>query len=1084
MSDSALPLNVLLVEDSQSDAELNLAPLERDGWRIDWRRVETPQAFRRDLAEFAPDVVLSAHTLPSFTSLEAVQILRLTDADTPFILVASTMGEESAAALMRAGASDYVLKSHRQRLAPAVRRSLHDAQARRERRQAARALRRSEARYRSLAQASAQIVWWTDAQGRMRERQPIWSDATGQSGARARGLGWLRALHPDDIEAVAATWQQALADGSLYRSEHRLRMGDGNYRWIDVRAAPVRDDNGDIVEWIAAGNDITQAKEREHALQASEARYRALFESALDGILVMRDGRIVDCNPRALTIFACTRGELLGQTLLSLSAPVQPNGNTAPSLLERCNRALAAGCEQDFEWRCLRPDGGEVDTEVRMNPVDLGRGSYSQAIVRDIGRRVRADEERRKLSQAIEQSAEAIFITDVRGVIEYVNPAFERITGYRREELVDRTPRMLASGRHDRTYFRKLWKTVLSGKAFDDVLINRRKNGELYTEEKSITPLKNARGDITHFISTGRDITEQLNVQERLARLAYYDALTGLPNRSLLQDRLQQALRQAQRQGGRVLVAQLALDRFKLINESAGQETGDAVLKAVADRLAAVVGEQGTLARVGGDEFVLVIPLGEDPEEPARWGIGLQEALSGPVSVAEGEFFVAASAGLALFPGNGSDVATLLRNAETAVHRCKERSPGGYEFFAPAMRETAIRRLSTEAGLRRALERDEFELWYQPQVALADGAMSGLEALLRWRSGEHGLVFPGRFLPMLEQTGLIIPVSEWVLDRACRQLAHWIAAGRSGVRVSVNLSWSHFSRADLLRSVTAGLEDHGVAGEQLGLELTESTLAREPEQAVRLLAALREMGVHLALDDFGTGYSCLSYLKRLPIDTVKIDRSFVQDVTTEPNDATIVRTIIAMSHTLQMSVLAEGVERESQLAFLRREQCDAVQGFYFGKPWEPEEAGARLDGGGCFRLPALSGDGDRTILLVDDEAEVRTALRGALNGDGCRVLEAADAGEALELLAVHPEVRVVIADYRMPRMTGTELLARVRELHPLAVGMVLCADADRDQLADAGMGGPQHRLLTKPWDEHELRAAIGEALARAPRTGT
>lgn len=537
--------------------------------------------------------------------------------------------------------------------------------------------------------------------------------------------------------------------------------------------------------------------------------------------------------------------------------------------------------------------------------------------------------------RAIGSSTNAIIITDHTrrdDPIVYVNPGFERITGYSAQEVLGKNCRFLL--REDRMQpeidtIRAAIREQREGRA---VLRNYRKDGSLFWNDLQIAPVRDDDGQVTHFVSVQNDITEIKRYQDELERHANYDALTGLPNRNLLADRVRQALAYAQRYGHMVAVAFLDLDNFKFVNDSLGHTTGDALLKTVGERLKSCVRDADTVARQGGDEFVMV--LFDQPNEESISSVLRRalEVVSRPYQVEGREFFVTCSAGCSLYPQDGHDEETLLKNADTAMYRAKEVGRNNFQFFTSEMNVRVSERLSLEAGLRRALERDELFLEYQPQTDLKSGRIVGAEALVRWNHPDLGRVPPSRFIPLAEETGLIVGIGEWILDAAVRQNRAWQDAGLLRLPVSVNVSARQSRHHDIVRSVAVALADSGLEPRYLELELTETMIIHGAEEFISVLERLKALGVLLAIDDFGTGYSSLSYLRRFPVNRLKVDQSFVSAVTGNPGDALIARTIIALGHDLGLRIVAEGVETREQLEFLRANDCDEIQGYYFSKP--------------------------------------------------------------------------------------------------------------------------------------------------------
>ncbi|MHB8252876.1 MAG: GGDEF/EAL domain-containing response regulator [Acidiferrobacter sp.] len=559
-------------------------------------------------------------------------------------------------------------------------------------------------------------------------------------------------------------------------------------------------------------------------------------------------------------------------------------------------------------------------------------GERTAALTAEIGERKQAEVAIRKLSSAVEQTADSICITNTNGVIEYINPAFETITGYGGDEAIGKTPRIVKSGKHDTQFYSDLWTILGRGEVYRDIFINRRKSGNLYYEEVTIAPLTNDAGVITHYVSAGKDITERMQIQERLHYLANHDVLTDLPNRALFMERLERALSRSQWHERVAAVLFLDLDRFKLVNDTLGHELGDRLLQALALRLCASVRGGDTVARFGGDEFAVFLDDVSSPNDIAPIASKILEALTPPLTIDGHDLFVSASMGICLYPYDGSDAATLLKNADVAMYRAKQQGGNSYQFYQAGMNAQAMMRLDMETHLRRALEREEFVLHYQPQIDLRTGRTTGYEALIRWQRAEHGLISPMDFIPLAEETGLIIPMGEWVLRTACAQCRAWGMEGSQPPRIAVNVSSKQFNGGNLVAIVSRILSETHLGPGILEIEITESVLMHNAQAAIETLRVLSSMGVRISIDDFGTGYSSLSYLKRFPIDVLKVDQSFVRDITTDPDDAAIVSAIITMAHHLDIEVVAEGVETREQLEFLRAQGCDFVQGYYFSRP--------------------------------------------------------------------------------------------------------------------------------------------------------
>jgi len=528
-------------------------------------------------------------------------------------------------------------------------------------------------------------------------------------------------------------------------------------------------------------------------------------------------------------------------------------------------------------------------------------------------------------------ASEGMLITDGSGRIVATNPAFSEITGYTTAEMFERSPSMLKSGRQPENFYRDMWRALDRRGQWQGEIWNRRKNGEVYPEWLSITAVRNQDGATSHYIGLFSDITERKRAEARIHHLAHHDSLTNLPN-LLLQDRLEQAILQSRRVGSHTAVLLLNLDRFKTINDSLGHDLGDGLLQQVAHRCLSVVRETDTVSRPGSDEFVLVVPDIDHPQDAAIVARKLLQTVGRPYLLGDHEITVTASIGIAIFDGDGLTPAELLRNADAAMYRAKAEGRDAYQFYSADMNSASLGDLLLENQLRGALERNELELHYQPKVCATNGRLVGAEALLRWRHPDLGLISPGRFVPVAEESGLIVPIGEWVMREACRQLQVWRDAGMMPVPVAVNLSAHQFTQRKLSSLVEEVLTETRLPAGLLGLELTETMLMRDVDRTIETLNTLQDMGIDLSIDDFGTGYSSLSYLKQFRVNVLKIDRSFVNDIHRENTDGKIAAAVIALAHSLGMKVVAEGVETEAQREFLLAHGCDQFQGYLFGRP--------------------------------------------------------------------------------------------------------------------------------------------------------
>lgn len=553
-----------------------------------------------------------------------------------------------------------------------------------------------------------------------------------------------------------------------------------------------------------------------------------------------------------------------------------------------------------------------------------------------------AKEAQRLASFVFQYAQEGIMITDAEGTILYVNPAFTAITGYTEEEVRGKNPRLLKSGRHDAFFYRQMWESVRRTGQWRGEIWNRRKNGEIYPEWLTISAIKNEKGRITHYVAVFTDITERKRYEEQIKHQALHDPLTDLPNRRLFHDRLAHAIREAKETQRKVAVLFLDLDRFKNINDTLGHILGDELLRHVAKRLSSCVPREGVLARIGGDEFAVLLPALTARAEAERVAKDIVDRFTQPIALGERSLYVSISVGISLYPDDGDDCPTLIKNADMAMYCAKEEGGNRYRFFTPGMRLETVQRWQLENGMRQALELGELQLVYQPQVEAQTGRMVGVEALLRWHHPEQGVMSPATFIPLAEETGFIVPIGDWVLRTACAQAKAWQEAGLPPIRVAVNLSARQFQEGRLEATVRRVLAETGLEPQFLELEITEGIMMTNHTQTVEQLHRLKALGVKVAIDDFGIGYSSLGYLKKFPIDTLKIDKSFIRDCTDVPEDAAIVKAVIALAKNLNIPVVAEGVENPRQLAFLCAEGCDVIQGYLYSPPVSAEEVAELL----------------------------------------------------------------------------------------------------------------------------------------------
>ncbi|PMY62235.1 MULTISPECIES: bifunctional diguanylate cyclase/phosphodiesterase [Pseudomonas] len=762
---------------------------------------------------------------------------------------------------------------------------------------------------------------------------------------------WEILLHPEDADLYHRLRQEQRHAGylQLLQCHLRFRHRSGQWRCFDIREqALARDKYDQVTRIIGVAKDITDQIEASESLRDSERRYRMLAESISD-VIFSTDSKMAlnYVSPSVQSVLGYDAEWIFQNGWQSTIAnPQQLTGIYA--LMERVSKALDKPEQlarlrnqvqtQLFLFDCLRADGRKIPIELRLVLVWDEHGAFEGVlgVGRDISQQRRAEKDLRMAATVFEHSTSAILITDPAGYIVQANEAFSRVSGYAVSQVLDQLPNMLTVDEQQEAHLRYVLKQLHQHSTWEGEVWLKRRNGEHYPAWVGITAVLDDEGDLASYVCFFTDISERKASEQRIHRLAYYDALTHLPNRTLFQDRLHTALQSAERQKSWVVLMFLDLDRFKPINDSLGHAAGDRMLKEMATRLLDCVDDDDTVARMGGDEFTLLLQPRTSREIALNRAIHVAEqilaSLVKPFVLEGREFFVTASIGIALSPQDGNELSQLMKNADTAMYHAKERGKNNFQFYQADMNASALERLELESDLRHALEQQEFILYYQPQFSGDGKRLTGAEALLRWRHPRRGLVPPGDFIPVLEELGLVVDVGDWVISEACRQLKVWHQAKVRVPKVSVNISARQFSDGQLGMRIATILKDTGLPPACLELELTESILMREVSEAMQILDGLKNLGLSIAVDDFGTGYSSLNYLKQFPIDVLKIDRTFVDGLPSGEQDAQIARAIIAMAHSLNLAVIAEGVETHEQLDFLREHGCDEVQGYLFGRP--------------------------------------------------------------------------------------------------------------------------------------------------------
>lgn len=737
------------------------------------------------------------------------------------------------------------------------------------------------------------------------------------------------------IAGVGPGLLQRLQAGSIRNLEMPFRRSNGQVFAGLISAEPFELDTTPAL--VVAVRDISQLKETQQQLQTSEEKFAKAFHASPDGLLLSRvsDGLLLEVNDGFSRITGFNSAMSLDRSTLDLGIWV--NLNERRQMLDLLKRD---GFVRDFSCHIRRNDGQIRLCEMSSRPLPIGDEECMLTIARDITERHLMQEKLQQAATVFESTAEGVLITDTQQHISAVNRAFSEITGYSETEALGHTPRLLASGLHDSAFYAAMWHQLTDEGHWQGEISNRRKNGELYPSWLTISAVRNKDHVITHFVAVFADISSLKHAQAKLDYQAHHDPLTGLPNRTLFESRLLGALNAQQDNGSQGAVLFLDVDRFKHINDSLGHPVGDLLLKGIAVRLREQVRDIDTVARLGGDEFIILLPGLQQASDADHIANKLLYCFTAPFQAGEHEFFISASIGTSLYPKDGSDVATLVKNADAAMYRSKAKGRNRVESYTRDLTAQASERVALEHELRRAIERNELTLFYQPKISLTHSRLVGAEALIRWHHPVFGDVPPEHFIALAEENGMILQIGDWVLEQACLQMHEWHQCYEGFGSLSVNLAGAQLRQPNLLGRIEQLLKDNRLNPELLQLEITENFIMSQAEEALEVLHQLKHLGVQLAIDDFGTGYSSLSYLKRLPLDYLKIDQSFVRGLPDDPHDVAIVRAIIALGRSMQFTIIAEGVETQAQQQFLAGEGCEQIQGYIVSLPLPADEFAA------------------------------------------------------------------------------------------------------------------------------------------------
>jgi diguanylate cyclase (GGDEF)-like protein/PAS domain S-box-containing protein len=951
-------------------------------------------------------------------------------------------------------------------------------------------------------------------------------DLYGWSAAEAIGRNVFGTIFTDELCDFSSFILQEIKEGRRWGGDYEGRRKDGSPMSIRLSLAPIRSSEGHLVGSMCLAHDISHRRDLEKAVRASNERFEIVANATNDIVW--------DWDLSSDTVWWNENlVSLLGHERLNFNTGSSRNGFITPDDRARVTSGISQALSSDAsawqdEYRARRGDGSCVTildrgfilrnkegTAIRMTgammdisarkEAELASNVYAmqQSLLAQFGQKVLAnsdltsimDEATVVVTEGLATKFSRVLKLTADGesfVLKAGRGWDEHCSGYRIPivkskpgegyalQLSSPTP-IVVDDFHVDTRFVASEILTAHGIASAVEVAIRGSDGAYgilgaYSCERHAFSATHVSLLSTIATTLGTAV-ERVASDEKVAHAAQFDALTGLPNRNLFHDRIEQTLTQARRNNWRVGVLYIDLDRFKAVNDTYGHGVGDTLLMLVSNRLGKCVRSGDTVGRLGGDEFAIVISNLSTPDDASLVAKKILEEFSRPFKLDGHETYVTASIGISIYPDDGDNSVILLKNADTSMYRAKEQGRNNVQFFTQELNARVTHRLNVERELRHALERNELELHYQPQVSLDTGRIVSAEALLRWHHPQRGLLAPADFIAIAEESGLIVPIGQWVVDKACAQATTWHRGGHRGLTIAVNISPTEIRRGNLPEQIQTALGRAGLDPGKLEVEITESMAMESAESFIDTLRALKEVGVNIAIDDFGTGYSNLRYLKRFPIDTIKVDQIFVRDIVTDTDDAAIIRAIIAMAHQLKLKVVAEGVETEAQASFLRRNHIDLVQGFLFAAPLAATSFGRLLDTHMAQPLLTKSDSSLRALLLVDDEENILHSLRRALRNEGYTIHTAKSARDALDVLARTP-IGVIVSDERMPEITGTEFLKRVSALYPNTIRIMLSGYTDLAVVTRAVNEGSIYRFLTKPWEDDALREDIREAFRR------
>ncbi|MDP3847159.1 MAG: EAL domain-containing protein [Pseudomonas sp.] len=843
------------------------------------------------------------------------------------------------------------------------------------------------------------------------------------------------------------------------------RLGAALYQQEKNHAQQLQAKQQELLSSLAEGEQLRSSA------ATNEQLYKSLFNESPDIILLSdNSGKIIDANTSAVNLFKYPRARLTGFTVGSLLLAPANNNNSSRLPNVKIN---------NFEIPCFDSNKEKLNLNICHFPIEINGEQFgSFTVARDFSKFREAQHDSLLRLRALDACSNGIVISDARQShqpIVYVNSAFERITGYGAHEVLGRNCRFLSRGIAETKEREILRNAILRGESAKVVIQNARKDGSLFWNDLKIEPVYDEDHALSHYVGVQTDVTEQRQYITDLSFYATHDRLTALPNRALLEDRLEHSYVTAKRYNQLMAVVFIDLDDFKPINDTFGHAIGDEVLKEVSERLRCQSRNSDTLARLGGDEYILLLSEIHSELQVVTIVERIIDCIDKAFHINDLELHITCSVGISLYTPDIDSSQILLQQADMAMYRAKQNGRNTYSIYTSDLDVAATDNMRLRNDLRTAIQHEQLIIHYQPQIDGRTGRVSGIEALLRWNHPVRGMISPVEFIPLAEANGQIVPIGQWVLEHACAFARELIDAKLCDCPMSINVSPIQMQRQPFDQVVIATLEKFKLPAKYLELEITESILLQDMDRVLKMLKDLHSYGVRMAIDDFGTGFSSLNYLKLLPLNKVKIDKSFINEVIRNPHDAALTKSIISMAHHLSMSVIAEGVENLAQYTFLLNNKCEYFQGYFFSKPLSSTDliAFLRTNRAGV-KLPESSNEAARTLLLVDDEENILRALRRTLRKDNYNILTCTSAQEAFELLALN-NVHVIISDQRMPGMTGTEFLKKVKDIYPNTIRMVLSGFTDLKSVTEAINQGAIYKYLTKPWDDNILSESIQQA---------